>query len=74
MMDIPKSTRLLSGDKIQDTSVSFQRMMMYLWLKGRHVMKSSQLAGMVTGLGAAEEGEVNEINPTNIPLLLRSGV
>ena len=29
-------------------------------------MKSSQLAGMMTGPGSAEEGEVNEINLTNI--------
>ena len=29
-------------------------------------MKSSQLAGMMTGPGSAEEGEVNEINLTDI--------
>ena len=29
-------------------------------------MKSTQLAGMMTGPGAAEEGEVNEINLTDI--------
>ena len=31
-----------------------------------HAMKSSQLAGMMTGPGSAEEGEVNEINLTDI--------
>ena len=34
-------------------------------------MNSSQLAGMMTRSLAAEEGEVNEINPTNFPLLLK---
>ena len=31
-----------------------------------HAMKSPQLAGMMTGPGSAEEGEVNEINLTDI--------
>ena len=35
-------------------------------VKRTHTMKSSQLPGMMTGPGAADEGEVNEINPTDI--------
>ena len=35
-------------------------------VKRSHAMKSTQLAGMMTGPGAAEEGEVNEINLTDI--------
>ena len=38
-MDIPNSTTLLSGDEIQDTSVSFQKMVMYLWWKALHAVK-----------------------------------